>query len=116
MENSKGAKAVRVLLRDNGIEEEATGINWKNQLEMKTCNNVLQQNFRNVASLSINDETDRSKESFNDFVLKFQQSPDKISAICKPETNETIIHILAKEGQLDILKDVCDEQKTLLLL
>ena len=60
----------------------------------------------------LEDESDGKSESINEFVLKYQENPKLLSFICKQETNETIIHILAKEGRLDILKLICDENKT----
>ena len=64
------------------------------------------------ASISLIDSYGGRPATREEFIAKYQEDPSSISEICKEETNETIIHILAKEGRLDILKEVCDETKS----
>eukprot|EP00092_Neocalanus_flemingeri_P003123 GFUD01003340.1.p1 GENE.GFUD01003340.1~~GFUD01003340.1.p1 ORF type:complete len:246 (-),score=55.82 GFUD01003340.1:222-959(-) len=76
---------------------------------------ICQEKFKNSQAMSFDsriDEADRCSVFADDLVVKHQQNPHMIPTICKEETHETIIHILAREGKLKMMKDICDEEKT----
>ena len=113
MEDLRGAKAVQSILMVDDTKEELTEENENRLGKYEDIQVAIKHKFTTVASLSVDDdESDGRSESINEFVQKYQENPKSLSSICKPETNETIIHILAKEGRLDILRMICEENKT----
>ena len=72
----------------------------------------VKEKFNLGPSISLIDSYGGRLVTREEFIAKYQEDPSSISEIHNEETNETIIHILAKEGRLDILKEVCDETKS----
>ena len=59
--------------------------------------------YRNL----LQSESVKQRLTVND-VQQYREKPGSISAIFKEDTKETIIHVLAKGGKLNNLKNICD--------
>merc|ERR1712013_225724 len=96
---------------ENTLQEIKVIENRYSKDDIKQVTGVDEYDFERIQA--------RVKEKFNlgpsnslIDIAKYQEDPSSLSEIHNEETNETIIHILAKEGRLDILKEVCDGTKS----
>lgn len=69
------------------------------------------RNFISFPSYGI-DEADGTFITKSDFLHRWRQEPQKIAEPYNTDTEENVLHFLAREGKLDVLRDLCLEHRT----
>ncbi|XP_023331306.1 uncharacterized protein LOC111703561 isoform X3 [Eurytemora carolleeae] len=68
------------------------------------------RNFVSYPSYGI-DEADGTFVTKSDFLAKWRKDPSSIHVPYNTDTEENVLHFLAREGKLDVLRDLCLEHK-----
>ena len=75
------------------------------------CHKRMSRNFMTNSSGGI-DDADGTYITKSEFLEKWRDQPEKIVEPYNVDTEENVIHFLAREGKLDVLRDLCIELKS----